>query len=284
MPKLSALVLTIGLAACGGDAPLAEKVPGTRVAVVAHDYRFEVPATIPGGLVEVSFTNAGGEPHFVDMGRMAPEATLAEVATALTAPPLPAGSPGQGGQPLFERVAAVSTADPGETGAVTLNLPAGRYAFYCRLPSPDGIRHVAKGMISEVTVTDAPGGELPEAAGTIVALDFAYGGIPALKTGTNVVRLRNNGRQFHEINLLELNEGRTIEDVVAWFKQQAGAPPMKPRAGAAIRPGDEAAATFELEAGPTYAFICGIPDYLGDRALHVTKGMFTAAFTIDKAS
>jgi hypothetical protein len=91
-------------------------------------------------------------------------------------------------------------------------------------------------MIAEVTVTDAPAGELSKAAGTIVAVDFAFDAVPALKQGTNVVRLRNGGRQFHEINLVEINDGRTIDDVVAWFKQHpAGAPPMKSLGGGRIR-------------------------------------------------
>ena len=165
--------------------------------------------------------------------------------------------------------------DPGRTGMVTLNLPVGRYAFFCRLPSPDGVRHVAKGMIAEVMVTEGPSGELPEAAGTIVAVDFAYGAVPALSPGTNVVRLRNEGHQFHEINLVEINDGRTIDDVVAWFKRPVGAPPMKSLGGGSISPGHETSATLELDVGSNYAFVCGIPDLLGDRALHVTKGMFS---------
>jgi uncharacterized cupredoxin-like copper-binding protein len=277
--RMSALVLVVGLVACGSDESEPEKASAAEVTVVARDYSFEVPATIRGGLVEVSLRNAGGEPHFVDIASMTPQATLPEVKAALSPPPgspVPAGSPGPA---LFERFAGVSTMEPGRTGKVTVNLPAGRYAFFCRLPSPDGIRHVAKGMISEVTVTDEPAGEPPEAAGTIVAVDFAYGAVPALHRGTNIVRLRNEGRQFHEINLVEINEGSTIEDVVAWFKRPAGASPIKSLGGGAIRPGHETSVTLELETGSSYAFVCGIPDLLGDRALHVTKGMFSAVFT-----
>lgn len=277
--RMSALVLAIGLAACGSDKSEPEKTSAAAVTVVARDYSFEVPPNFRGGLVEVSLRNAGSEPHFVDIASMTPQATLPEVKAALSPPPgspLPAGSPGPA---LFERFAGVSTMEPGRTGKVTVNLPAGRYAFFCRLPSPDGIRHVAKGMISEVTVTDEPAGELPVAAGTIVAVDFAYGAVPALNRGTNIVRLRNAGRQFHEINLVEINEGSTIDDVVAWFKRPAGASPIKSLGGGSISPGNEASVTVELEADSSYAFVCGIPDLLGDRALHVTKGMFSAVFT-----
>lgn len=130
-------------------------------------------------------------------------------------------------------------------------------------------------MISEVTVAEGPVGELPEAAGTIVGVDFAYGAVPALRQGPNVVRLRNQGHQFHEINLVAINEGKTIDDVVAWFKRPGGASPMKSLGGGSISPGHETSVGLELDAGSNYAFICGIPDLLGDRALHVTKGMFS---------
>ncbi|MGH9041584.1 MAG: hypothetical protein ACRDZ3_15295 [Acidimicrobiia bacterium] len=275
-----ALVLVVGLAGCGSDEPeRATKASAAEVTVVAHDYRFDVPATVRGGLVDVSLRNAGAEPHFVDIATMTPEATLTDVKAALSPPP---GSPAPAttGPALFERFAGVSTMDPGRTGKATLNLPAGRYAFFCRLPSPDGIRHVAKGMITEVTVTEAPDGDLPEAVGTIVATDFAYAGVPTLTAGTRVVRLLNAGGQFHEINLVEVAAGGTIDDVVAWFKHPIGAPPMKSVGGASIRPGRETAATIQLEPGSHYAFVCGIPDVLGDRALHVTKGMFTPVFAV----
>lgn len=50
--------------------------------------------------------------------------------------------------------------------------------------------------------------------------------------------------------------------------------------GVAIKAGEEAVATLELKRGSTYAFICAIPDMLGDFAPHLTKGMFTQPFTV----
>lgn len=86
---LSAAVVVVGLAACGGDHSN-RAAEAAEVTVVAHDYRFDVPATIRGGLVEVSLKNAGGEPHFVDIATMTGQATLPEVTAALSPPP---GSP-----------------------------------------------------------------------------------------------------------------------------------------------------------------------------------------------
>ena len=101
-----------------------------------------------------------------------------------------------------------------------------------------------------------------------------------MKAGTNVVGLRNDGAQLHEINLVELGAGKTVDDVVKWYRQPAGPPPMTSLGGVAVKPGEEGVASIELKRGATYAFICAIPDVIGDFAPHVTKGMFTAPLTV----
>lgn len=151
--------------------------------------------------------------------------------------------------------------------------------LFCRLPSPDGVRHAAKGMMSGATVTAGADRDLPAAIGTIIATDFAYGDMPAWTAGRKVVRLRNDGGQFHELDLVEIQAGKTVGDVLAWFKEPDGAPPMRSLGGAAIGPGREATASLELRRGSTYAFLCAIPDFLGDRVPHLLKGMVSAAFT-----
>ncbi len=95
-----------------------------------------------------------------------------------------------------------------------------------------------------------------------------------------MVGLRNDGKQLHEINLVELAPGKTVDDVVKWYRQPAGPPPMASLGGVAVKPGEEGVTTLELKSGSTYAFVCAIPDVLGDFAPHVTKGMVTAPFTV----
>lgn len=121
---------------------------------------------------------------------------------------------------------------------------------------------------------------LPASVATVTATDFAFDPVPVLTAGRNVVRLRNEGKQLHELNLVELGPGKKMEDVVAWYRQPAGPPPMHFVGGVATRPGQEATTELELKAATTYAFICEVPDFLGDFAPHVTKGMFTKPFTV----
>lgn len=249
----------------------------TKVNVVAEDYGFEAPATISGGLVEFTFTNTGNEPHFAGLARVADGKSFEEVEAAMTAPP---SADAPTAPPPFEDFAGIPTADPGEGGTMTLNVPAGSYAFFCLIPSPDGVSHAAKGMVKELTVDEGSAGSLPNPDATVVATDFAFDRNPAVEAGENVVLLRNEGQQLHEINLVELPSGTTMDNVVDWYSRPSGPPPMRSLAGAAILPGEEATATLNLEAGRTYAFICVIPDVLGDFATHVTKGMLTQPITV----
>ena len=277
---LLALSVTV-LAACGGgtESPseAAARSQPTKLTIAATDYGFDAPDTITGGTVEISFTNTGKEPHFAGVAAVRPGKTFEDVQAALTAP---ASSPPPPGPPPFEDVAGIATADPGRSSKATLNLPAGTYALFCQIPSPDGVSHAHKGMVRKLTVTAGQPGALPAAAGTVVGTDFGLSQAPQLQAGTNVVGLRNDGRQLHEINLVELPPGRTVDDVVRWYRQPAGPPPMASLGGVAVKPGEQGVTSIELKSGSTYAFICAIPDVLGDFVPHVAKGMFSAPFTV----
>lgn len=279
--RAALLVLSAALlAACGeinGSSEATTRSVATKLTITATDYGFEAPESIAGGTVEMIFTNNGDEPHFAGLAAVAPGKTFADVQAALTAP---VSSAAPSGPPPFEEFAGIATADPGRRSMVTINLPAGTYALFCLIPSPDGVSHAHKGMVKRLTVTAGNAGALPEAVGTVVGTDFGLSQVPQLKPGTNVVGLRNDGTQLHEINLVELAPGQTVEDVVKWYRQPIGPPPMVSLGGVAVKPGQEGVTTLELRKGSTYAFVCAIPDVLGDFAPHVTKGMFTAAFTI----
>lgn len=272
-------VMLIGCGESEPDEPSATPTEqsATQVTVAAEDFSFDAPATLAGGLVELTYTNRGQEPHFAGFAKAAPGKTYEDVKAALTAPP--SDTP-PAGPPPFEEFAGAPTADPGAGGNMTFNLDPGTYAFFCSIPSPDGISHAAKGMVKELTVTGGTDGALPQADVTVVATDFAFDSTPTLKAGANVVGLRNDGKQLHEINLVELAPDKTVEDVVAWYRQPSGPPPMRSLSGIAVKPGAEGTTTLDLQEGSTYAFICAIPDVLSDFAPHVTKGMFSQPILI----
>ena len=122
---------------------------------------------------------------------------------------------------------------------------------------------------------------MPGADTTFSATDFSLAGTAPAKAGTTVVRIRNQGKQLHEVNLVELMPDKKVDDLVAWFKAPTGPPPASFQSGVAVKPGEEGTTEFQLDSGVSYAFICGIPDSLaGDFVPHILKGMYTAAFTV----
>jgi uncharacterized cupredoxin-like copper-binding protein len=278
------LVAATMLLGCGDDgepsapaSPEEAEASPARVDIAAQDFSFDAPATMNGGLVEFAFINRGKEPHFFGLAKIAEGKSFDDVKAAMSAPPSATLPPGP---PPFQDYAGIATTDPGLGGEAAFNIPAGSYVFFCAIPSPDGVSHAAKGMVQPVTVTEGTEGALAEADDTVIGTDFAFDKNPALKAGSNVLRIRNEGRQLHEINLIELSEGKTVDDVVAWVRQPAGPPPARFLGGVAIVPGEEANTTLDVSEGRTYAYICAIPDVLGDFAPHITKGMLTQSVTV----
>jgi uncharacterized cupredoxin-like copper-binding protein len=287
---LAVAAITLGvLAGCGDDEPGASAPEETStssatepeakaVAITAKDYAFEAPDSIEGGLIEISFTNTGQEPHFAGLAKVAEGKTFDDAKAVLTAPP--SGAP-PSGPPPFEEYAGAATMNPGAKGNATFNVPAGTYALFCALPSPDGVPHTSKGMIQPLTVTEGIAAGMPDAVATMSATDFALAGSPPTKSGAAVVGVRNQGKQLHEINLVEIMPDKKMEDVVAWFKAPAGPPPMRFLSGVAVKAGEEGTTVFDLKVGSNYAFICAVPDALsGDFVPHIAKGMYTPAFTV----
>lgn len=247
------------------------------IEITAEDYSFGPLLSFAGGLVDLSLVNKGKEPHFAAFAQPKDGVTLEAVRAALSTPPAQAPP----GPPPFVEFAALGTVGPGGESRMTMDLPPGRYVLFCALPAADGVPHLAKGMMSDIEVAAGAPGDLPETDVTVTAADFAFGGATGFKAGTNSVTLENKGKQIHEVDLVELAEGKTIEDAKAWAKTLQGPPPMKFHGGPAVRDGLSVTTTFELEPGVNYAFVCIIPDSLSDFAAHITKGMYTPVFQVD---
>jgi hypothetical protein len=274
LPIALVAVLAMVGAGCGEDDE-ADAAAAPLIKVTATDYAFDVPATISGGLVDMTLDNTGKEPHFAAFAQPAEGKSIEDVRASLTA--LASGQPPSGPPPFVEYM-ALGTVDPGGQSRLTGNLPAGKYILFCMLPSPDGVLHTAKGMMTEVEATGGSSGDLPKTDFTIPAFDFALGIAPPFEAGTNSVTLENRGKQIHEIDLVELAPGKTVEDMVAWAAKLEGPPPGRFLGGPAVRDGLSVTTTFEMRSGTRYALVCIVPDSLSDGKPHITKGMYTPEF------
>lgn len=110
---------------------------------------------------------------------------------------------------------------------------------------------------------------------TVTASDFAFNAPASIPAGLTTIRLVNQGREMHHVQLARLDEGHTVEELMRLMEsagEHGPIPSWVHFVGGPNVPGPDGAteATVQLEAG-AYALLCFIPS--GDGVPHVMKGM-----------
>jgi hypothetical protein len=116
---------------------------------------------------------------------------------------------------------------------VTIDLRPGAYVLACFVQSPDGVPHLAKGMLRPFQVTAAKvTAAAPETYGAVSMVDFGYTMPKTLPAGHSTLKVVNDGKQHHEVSVLRLAPGKTIEDVKRYLGgKPEGPPPAEPVGG-----------------------------------------------------
>jgi hypothetical protein len=131
----------------------------------------------------------------------------------------------------------------------------------------------------ESTAPEVPSGDV-----TFYGTEFAFEGPETIGAGETTFTLVNQGKQPHMIILVELLEGKTIDDVNTYLK--TAGPDAKPpkwvrevKLEAFAKPGQEnTAKPVELTAG-SYAMLC----FVGDKESHKPHALLgmTKALTVE---
>lgn len=266
----SFVLAAASLAAIGACAKKPAPPPPTAnvVTVMAGDYTFQAPDTIPAGLTTLMLKNLGKEVHQVIMMRLDSGKTVADLQPLFTDPeaPIPAW--------LYFPL-GVNGIVSGDSANATATLEPGHYVMVCFLPSPDGAPHVAKGMVRTIEVTASTAALAPEPTADLVitAKDYTWDVSAPITAGTHTIRMENAGPQLHEVQIFQLAPGKATTDFTAWLQGgMKGEPPAKPVGGfAGPTPGGHGFFTTTFAPG-TYVFVCFVPDK-GDFKPHVMHGM-----------
>ena len=268
--------LLLGAVACQpAPAPASSKAsapaptaPAPRIIKVqAHDYAFAAPETIQAGLVTIQLENHGQEPHHGQLARLNDGVTMERFLGALQ------NESEVAALALISLEGGPAAVAPHGTSEVTVDLKDGNYAFMCFIPSPDGVPHLAKGMIKPLQVTAPPAvAAAPVAEGTLVMKDFTFELPDSLPAGKHTYRVVNEGPQPHELAIVKLAPGKTVEDVKQFFLAPAGPPPHEEVGGInAFDLNGAGYMTLDLQPG-SYAAICLVPEAHTGRP-HVHFGM-----------
>jgi len=115
--------------------------------------------------------------------------------------------------------------------------------------------------------------------------DYAFGGIPReVKKGTTAFRLTNQGAEAHEMFVVKLKPGTSVDELIAADEADFADLAEEIGGGFAL-PGDEGYAAMNLRKPGRYAAVCFIPvgtteTVEGTGPPHATRGM-TAEFKVD---
>jgi hypothetical protein len=254
------------------DSPAAATSTPTPAATVntvtfnAKEFAFEGPDSVPAGLTAIKINDVGQELHHVSLMKLEQGKTFADLQAAFKA----------GGPPPTWAVAygGVNPPAPGGSATAMEVLEPGNYAVVCFVESADHVPHMAKGMMKPLTVTANPNANTTEPPSdvTLTLSDYKFVLSKPLVAGKQMIKVENMAEQPHEIVLVQLAPGKTIEDVGKWVFDMKGPPPGKPIGGVpAFMKGKNTFFEANLEPGE-YGMICFIPD-AKDGKPHVQHGM-----------
>ncbi|MGE0441505.1 MAG: hypothetical protein AB7L66_20295 [Gemmatimonadales bacterium] len=270
MPPKRPLVFAAALVCAGACAKEADPAPAAAttpvVDVVATEFSFASPDTLPAGWVTIRIRDDGQQLHHASLARLDDGKTIADLAKLGPTDPLPA---------WFVPFGGPQTPVPG--GGVTeatVHLDAGSYVLFCVIPGPDGVPHLMKGMAKPFVVAGPPGGSEPVADVTLTLTDYAFGLSAPLTAGHHVIKIEVGAGQAHEVLLVRMNPGKRAADLAAWVEKMDGPPPAVPVGGIGpLVPGGTNYVPVDLTPGD-YAFLCFLPD-AKDGVPHVGHGMMS---------
>ena len=230
------------------------------------DYAFQGPDTISAGMTRFTLVNDGPGYHHIQLVRLDSGKTLADLETALKTPGTPPA------WAVF--MPGPNVPDPKGTSTLTAEVAAGDYAVICLVDVPGMMPHFARGMVKGLTVTAGTGAiaAAPTADVTMTMFDYNFTLSTPLTAGRHVIEVVNTGPQPHEVFILRLAPGKTLDDFGKWMATMEGPPPGTALGGTTLAlPGVKSWIEVDLAAGE-YALLCFVPD-AKDGKPHLEHGM-----------
>src|SRR5690554_5635431 len=210
-----------------------------------------VPQEMAPGYTRFSLETPADNGATLTLYRLKSGATLEELQPALEAVDVAFSG---GGDPAEAINAALEIADivaeldlePGLSDGVGLVLAEGEYVLD-HAPYPMEEDALPARTYRTFSVGGEVEAEAPSADVEVEMVDFAFA-LPAdISAGQQVWRVRNTGEQLHHMVVFRLNEGATLDEMMAWMETEEGPPPGEPAAYVGIMsPGYAADYTLDM--------------------------------------
>jgi len=183
-----------------------------QVRIVARDFAFELPATMPAGPVSLTLANKGQVNHHAIVMRLAEGRTLADFRDALVTPETPDPT-------ITDLNFLMPDTSPGTANQATVDLPPGNWVVFSASvgdfanPVPDW----ALGSIAEFQVKASEGSGQPPAADMVLTLTDSDVDMPSsVAAGRYTIEVVNAGSNPNGYAFFtRLDGGTTVEGLLA---------------------------------------------------------------------
>jgi hypothetical protein len=168
--------------------------------------------------------------------------------------------------------------DSSNEAAVTMDLRPGRYALVSyevdAAGRPRGDKHkwvLVTAIRSSALIPD----RLPVADATIKVRDDRIDMVGALRRGQRTLLIENAGTQAHEVMIVRLRPGKTVDDAQRWLRERKDASPFVYVGGVTpMSPGISAQTRLVLQPG-THVVLSALRS-AGDRTEGYQRGVITS--------
>ncbi|MEO7368230.1 MAG: hypothetical protein ABIZ36_09755 [Gemmatimonadaceae bacterium] len=186
--------------------------PIVRLSIAGHT--FQAPDTIIAGWTTFRFANHGDDIHYAHIVRLDSKRTVPELLEAYALAIRTSGA-----RPAWvKRFGGPGGAAPGDSSNVTEYLEPGSYVWICPVEDSSGTPHFSKGefttFVVRATSPNATGqASAPVASAGIRLTDFTFTLEAPLKAGHQTISVQNGGMQPHDLVMLKLAPGKTLDEV-----------------------------------------------------------------------
>lgn len=263
--KLALLVAALALVAAGcsapaaAPAPTATPVPVPAVTVEASDTALTIPADVPAGVVAVTAKNTGQEWHAVIFRRLNEGVTPEQFAAAFAESPF-------GSLALTTQLGGPDVA-PGASTSGYFHFQPGAHVLVDNATAPP--RFVPFTVAASTEAAAAP----PAAAVTVEMKEHAFIMPEEIKAGAQWWQFTNTGQNVHQMGIVKLAAGKTLDDVIAWNETGEGPEPLEwVEFWNVMSPGVTSWGELALPAG-TYWVLDFLPDPTREGQSNMALGM-----------
>jgi hypothetical protein len=219
-------VMLISAAGCGDDDDDAGGGSDNTLTVTAREYAFDVEGEIQAGSVSIAVDNAGEEVHELAIGKLVDGKSVDDVRAALEA----AGDSEDALDGIAESDSAIDSIGgiqaPGTGYTITgAGVEPGEYVLLCFIPNSEGVPHFSLGMVTGFTVSDGEATAIPDPDVTYTADTEGLQGPAELDAGETSIEIVNESATSREVSLFKIAEGKTLDDVAAFFESAEEGPP-----------------------------------------------------------